>query len=138
MKVAILARRHCIRSQNFFYKSKYYAFYRLTSGIENIRNHFSSWNWIFGKTPRFSIKRPIDGGKNELEIQVNQGCVEKVLLRQSGLGDTDSEIWTALLCNKNLDRNLYENICKNDHHLSDRNANMVLKALISNMCSITM
>ena len=43
---------------------------------------FSSWNWIYGKTPKFTLKRDFNSEVDpfSIEINVNHGLIDSVLI----------------------------------------------------------
>ncbi|KAJ4430122.1 hypothetical protein ANN_22332, partial [Periplaneta americana] len=61
-------------------------------GLDKLRDEFASWNWRFGKSPKFSVTRTFqvpqellanDGLSNQelsIHIDVNKGMVEDVML----------------------------------------------------------
>ena len=44
---------------------------------------FSSWDWIFGRTPKFSIKKILENG--ELTVNVVRGCVHSATITTNGI-----------------------------------------------------
>ena len=54
------------------------------SGLEEIKDEFMSWDWNFGKTPSFVVKKKVKlGGVEgvELSIQVEKGRLDNVSLK---------------------------------------------------------
>lgn len=45
-------------------------------------HNFSSWNWIYGKTPKFTLKREFNSEADpfSIEINVNHGLIDSVLI----------------------------------------------------------
>ncbi|HBQ87628.1 MAG TPA: lipoate--protein ligase [Syntrophomonas sp.] len=75
--------------------------YKLTSAdiqrIEEIsQNKFQSWQWNYGKSPKFNITRTgrFDGGKMEFKLDVNNGIIESCSI----YGDFFGSIDTSVLC----------------------------------------
>lgn len=82
-------------------------------GLNRLRDEFSSWKWIFGKTPPFKVNWRLDD-EHRVEFQVHHGVIESVDLSHSGLCQADQKIWSEFLCKRKIDR------CMNDmlHHIS--------------------
>lgn len=61
------------------------------------QDKFASWEWNYGKSPKFNITRTgyFDGGKIEFKLQVNGGIIENCGV----YGDFFGSIDTAELCN---------------------------------------
>lgn len=56
---------------------------RLMNGIEDIRSELSSWEWIFGKTPKFSLKHQKMADQwYECTINVQHGRIVSVTIVQ--------------------------------------------------------
>lgn len=66
--------------------------FNFSTGLEKIRNEFQSWEWRFGRTPKFNVTRTFPlpqhisaGEKSEenlkVTVSVTNGLVEDVIMR---------------------------------------------------------
>lgn len=64
---------------------------------EIAKEKFESWDWNYGKSPKFNITRVgrFDGGKMEFKLDVNKGVIESC----SVYGDFFGSIDISVLCN---------------------------------------
>ncbi|KAH8331503.1 hypothetical protein KR074_004571 [Drosophila pseudoananassae] len=53
-------------------------------GIEELRAHYSSWDWVVGKTPKFTVEKDLDvkgdeqGMKLKLSVEVDGGLMKDI------------------------------------------------------------
>merc|ERR1719402_409644 len=97
-------------------------------GISSIAESLESWNWVFGKTPQFSLKKRFivpdellgsvfsaDPPFVEYELVLKNGKITGVKCTQSpGLMDPDLDIDSAFLEGRLFDSRLTENVQKAD------------------------
>ena len=77
-------------------------------GLEKIREELCSWEWIFGKTPRFLITWPL-GDQSELQLEVYHGIIEKTTISLDGSEINNSHL-SDLLTRQKLNPALFENV----------------------------
>ena len=46
------------------------------AGIDKIESNYKSWDWIYGKTPKFKITSQIDN--NKCHVTVSHGLIDKI------------------------------------------------------------
>lgn len=107
-------------------------------GLEALRNEFSSWQWIYGKTPQFSVRWPLEEDNSVIDIQVKKGVIEGMNFTESSFSATDMEMWSDLLLNQQLSQQLYHQINNSQLKFSDEDANSRMKELLLGLCSITL
>lgn len=106
--------------------------------MEALRNEFSSWQWIYGKTPQFSVRWPLEEDNSVIDIQVKKGVIEGMNFTESSFSATDMEMWSDLLLNQQLSQQLYHQINNSQLKFSDEDANSRMKELLLGLCSITL
>ena len=103
-----------------------------------LRSEFCSWQWIYGKTPKFTVQRPLRDEESFLHIEVQKGAIEKLNFTENSLHGRDVEAWTHLLLNRNLNRELYEDISRHQSSLSENPVNGKVKEVLLSLCSTTL
>ncbi len=74
-----------------------------------VKEKFSTWDWNFGYSPKYSFKNffQSDGGNMEIELEVKKGVIESVFLKGSLLTETQRKEVTLELAGK---QHYYEDI----------------------------
>lgn len=76
-------------------------------GLNLIKQSFSTWQWIYGKTPSFSLCCPIGDQSSEIKIQVLNGKIERLHFQDITIGKQDALRLNTLLVNQKLDSELH-------------------------------
>ncbi|KAI9565220.1 hypothetical protein GHT06_009002 [Daphnia sinensis] len=77
-------------------------------GLDLIKQSFSAWQWIYGKTPSFSVCCPIGDQSSEVKIQVLNGKIERLHFQDVTVGKQDALKLSTLLVNQKLDSELHD------------------------------
>jgi len=107
-------------------------------GLGELRDEFSSWEWIYGKTPQFSVRWPLQESESILDIQVKKGVIEKLDFTESNLGETDVGTWSDLLLNRQLSQQLFHQINNSQFNFPEDDGNSRVKELLLALCSTTL
>ena len=108
--------------------------YLVAIGIDTIKQTFSSWEWIYGKTPHFTIKWPIDNQqKSEINIEVHQGKIEKIHFPNNS---SYVNKLTKLLLNQKLNKQLHNAILKDDVFRKINGDGLKLREILLTISSI--
>lgn len=75
-------------------------------GLELIKQSFSTWQWIYGKTPKFALCLPLGDQSSEVKIEVQNGKIERLHFENANMGKQDALRLNALLMNQRLDNDL--------------------------------
>lgn len=59
-------------------------------GVDDIQQMFRSWNWIFGATPKFTIRQQIiyEDKQFDLEMIIQKGIIDNILITSENLFST--------------------------------------------------
>lgn len=86
--------------------------------FENYRAQLSSWDWIYGKTPKFKLEKRFNvisrGQKEEvtLSVHVNKGLFESIEIQENTLVDSSGKYFECLLGTPFTYRDAMVNIAK--------------------------
>lgn len=110
----------------------------LFAGLDGIRQQLSSWEWIYGKTPRFTIRLPLDSELDQhIEIGIQRGSVDLVNFAKSGLCRRDITIWTEFLLSRKLDRHLHKTLLNiGSVIVSNVDINAKIQKLLMDLCTM--
>ena len=104
-----------------------------------LREDFCSWQWIYGKTPKFTVRCPLKNNRDHLEIEVQKGMIENIHLVNVSASEMETRTQIDLLSNCKLNRELVKSFNSNLLTLSKENGdNVRFKELITSLCSITL
>ena len=95
--------------------------------MDKIRQEFASWEWIFGKTPKFAVEWPLRGEDSALRLEVHRGIIEAVKVNPSTI---DAHLLTDVLTNQKLDLNLFQRVTQTNW-LNCTQSNASLKKLLT-------
>lgn len=73
-----------------------------TKDLDKTEKTFSSWDWIYGRTPKFSIQEKVEDG--DLTVNVIRGCIDSAVLISDGISkpiDVDKVRYTEDWFEKN-------------------------------------
>lgn len=104
----------------------------LLLGLGKIQHTLCSWEWIFGKTPEFTLTWPLGNKKCVLTIKVHQGKVVHLDL-QNGT-ENYLRLFKVLLLNQKLDKKLYEEFLIRNNVFSEDNVCSDLEELLISLC----
>lgn len=100
-------------------------------GLDELREGFSSWDWRFGKTPKFSVQKDIElkSGdelhKLKLNVDVEKGLIQRIDLIMKN--STDMMPIVSSLIGKPYDENNFEKIFNALAEVSSESFRNVLK-----------
>lgn len=86
--------------------------WRFAAGLDAIRRELIGWEWIYGKTPKFTIRWPLaEDGRRLLELDVQRGVVAEAAVTGIGAeaGDPRLADWFA---KRKLDDMLHDQLLR--------------------------
>ena len=114
--------------------------YRLTE--EDVRRvneiakeKFESWDWNYGKSPKFNITRVgrFDGGKMEFKLDVNKGVIESCSVYGDFFGSIDISVLSNALVGCKYNKESIK-ACLDEHITDNTFYNINYEELLDIIC----
>lgn len=107
-------------------------------GIAEIQQELRSWEWIYGKTPRFTLIWPTGEHTSQVHIHVNRGLIEEIDFSKLETDSSHFKKFADLLINKKIDKKLHDALSSNNTIYSDLNDswNKLIRLLLE-LCDTT-